>query len=59
MDTNHNLYFASVLHVFILSLQLCWVGRFITIKRNILTKVLVKVLSNANMHGKCACRKKK
>lgn len=28
-------------------------------KENILIKVLVKVLSNPNMHGKCTCGKQK
>lgn len=59
MDTNRNLYFASVLHVLILLFQHWDVGRegLLLLKENILIKVLEKVLSNPNMHGKRTCGK--
>lgn len=60
MDTNRNSNFASVLHVFILLLQHCWGwGEGLLLQEeNILIKVLLKVLSNPNMHGKCTCGKR-
>lgn len=35
-----------------------WEGLLLS-KENIVIKVLVKVLSNPNMHGKCTCGKQK
>lgn len=58
MDTNRNSDYASVLHVFTLLLQHCWgwVEGSLLQEENI--KVLLKVLSNPNMHGKCTCGKR-